>query len=49
MNKRGTIIGPDGLEMIVCMSELVMAGYKVDWTKGGLVISKGDIILPIEI
>ena len=49
MNKRETIIGPEGTETIVCVKDLVMAGYKVDWTKGGLDISKGEITLPIEI
>ena len=32
MNKRGTIIGPEGTETIVCMSDLAKAGWKVHWT-----------------
>ena len=43
LNKKGTIIGPEGTETIV------WAGWKLDWTEEGLVISKGDAILPIEI
>ena len=49
MNKRGMVIGPEGTETIVCVNDLVTAGSKVDWTEEGLVISKGDTILPIEI
>jgi hypothetical protein len=49
LNATGTIIGPEGTETIVCVSDLVMAGWKVDWTEEGLVISKGDTKLPIEI
>ena len=30
MNKQGTIIGPEGIETIVGMSEVVKAGYKVE-------------------
>ena len=49
MNKRGTIIGPEGTETIVCVNDLVKAGWKVDWTEEGLEISKGDTVLPIEL
>ena len=49
MNKQGTIIGPEGTESIVSVHELVKAGYDVDWKKGQLVVSKKDMILPVEI
>ena len=49
MNKRGTIIGPEGAETIVCMNDLAKAGWKVNWTKDGIEISKGNIVLPIEL
>ena len=49
MNREGTIIGPKGTETIVSMCEVVHAGYVVDWTKGQLVVSKKDVILPVEI
>ena len=48
MNKRGTIIGPEGTETIVCMNDLAMAGWKVSWTEEVIEISKGNIVLPIE-
>ena len=46
MNKSGTIIGPDGTEMMISMSEAVMAGYNVQWTGGKLEVSKEGMILP---
>ena len=49
MNKRGTIIGPEGTETIVCMNDLAMTGYKVEWTVDGLEIAKEGRKRPIEI
>ena len=49
MNKRGTIIGPEGTETIVCVNDLAKAGWKGNWTKDGIEISKGNIVLPIEL
>ena len=45
MNRQGT----KGTSTIVSMNELVKAGYEVDWKKGGIVVSKTDIVLPVEI
>ena len=49
MNRRGTIIGPEGTETIACMNDLAKAGWKVHWTKEGIEISKGNMVLPIEL
>jgi hypothetical protein len=49
MNKGGTVIGPEGTETIVCMNDLAKAGGKVSWTKDGIKISRGNIVLPIEL
>ena len=49
MNREGTIIGPKGTETIVSTHEVVRAGYVVDWRKGQLVVSKRDVVLPVEI
>ena len=49
MNRRGTIIRPEGTETIVCMNDLAKAGWKVHWTKDGIEISKGNVVLPIEL
>ena len=49
MNREGTIIGPKGTETIVSTHEVVRAGYVVDWKKGQLVVSKKDVVLPVEI
>ena len=49
MNKRGTIIGPEGTETIISMSEAVKAGYNVQWTEGKLEVSKEGMKLPVHI
>ena len=49
VSRKGTIFGPERTETIVSAHEAAKAGYKVDWTKGELVVSKVDLILPIEI
>ena len=49
MNKRGTIIGPEGTETIISVSEVVRAGYNVQWTEGKLEVSKEGMILPSHI
>ena len=49
MNKQGTIIGPEGTETIVSMSEAVKAGYKVEWKKEDLIGSKAAFILSVKI
>jgi hypothetical protein len=50
MNRRGTIIGPEGTETILSMSEVVKAGYSVTWTEDQKIeVSKGDYILPVEV
>ena len=41
---------PKETETIVSVSEVVKAGYKVEWKeKEDLVVSKGEVVLPTEI
>ena len=49
MNPYETIIGPEGTETIASMHEVVKAGYGVDWKKGNSVVTKGEIILTVEV
>ena len=46
-NKQGTIVGPEGTETIISMSEVVKASYKVEWKKEELIVSKREITLPV--
>ena len=49
MTKHGTIVAPKGTETIISMSELTIAGYKVERKESEVEVSKGNINLPVQI